>query len=185
MLLDIDASRCLPRPPFVATDEAGIYNFRDIGGYPINGSPTHSFRRNLISRSSEPSALTLKGEERVRSLGVQTIFDIRTEHEIAQGSGTADNADPDNPKLQFFAHPAKEIEGIERRHIDPSKADSPDDVKAQLDEFMQFPKFTVEVCPSHVSPFTATTQTDLLHHLAFRRQSQAYSISRRCVPAYL
>ncbi|KAF8429124.1 protein-tyrosine phosphatase-like protein [Tirmania nivea] len=59
----------------------GIANFRDIGGYPIaNG--TGSVRKGLIYRCAEPSKITDAGKEKLRSLGVKKIYDLRSEPEL-------------------------------------------------------------------------------------------------------
>jgi len=73
----------LPSPPFI--DVPGIANFRDIGGYPVQspsdspgGRPTRSIRRGLIFRSGEPTRLTKSGMQKLQSMGVTTIFDLRS-----------------------------------------------------------------------------------------------------------
>lgn len=73
----------LPSPPFI--DVEGIANFRDVGGYPVQsphdspgGRPTRSIRRGLIFRSGEPTRLTKSGMQKLQSMGVTTIFDLRS-----------------------------------------------------------------------------------------------------------
>ena len=72
----------LPTFPFVDVD--GISNFRDIGGYPIlpsshsHGGASRSVRRGLIFRCAEPTRVTVSGMHKLQSLGINTIFDLRS-----------------------------------------------------------------------------------------------------------
>lgn len=77
----------LPSPPFL--NIGGIYNFRDLGGYPI--SPTKSIRRGYIFRCAEPTNATEEGINKLQSLDVTHIYDLRSNPEIAkhQVSGSA------------------------------------------------------------------------------------------------
>ncbi|RPB20498.1 hypothetical protein L211DRAFT_792048 [Terfezia boudieri ATCC MYA-4762] len=69
----------LTSPPWVPIP--GIANFRDIGGYPTaNGTGT--VRKGLIYRCAEPSKITEAGKERLRSLGVKKMYDLRSEPEL-------------------------------------------------------------------------------------------------------
>ncbi|KAI9719558.1 MAG: hypothetical protein M1812_003329 [Candelaria pacifica] len=73
----------LPSPPFVFVE--GIHNFRDIGGYPSTAGyigVAQSIRRNFIFRSAEPSKITPAGAQKLRDLGITTIFDLRSGPEI-------------------------------------------------------------------------------------------------------
>lgn len=79
----------------------GVYNFREVGGYPIpssTGQP-RSFRKGLIYRSAEPSKITEEGRKKLQSLGVRTVFDLRSEAEIKRLEGIM---------------PTIEIESVER-----------------------------------------------------------------------
>jgi hypothetical protein len=67
-------------PPFV--EIAGIPNFRDLGGYPISSSPSHSVRREVIYRCAEPSQVTKDGVESMQRLGITRIYDLRSVPEI-------------------------------------------------------------------------------------------------------
>ena len=92
-------------PPWVLIP--GIANFRDIGGYPIaNGTGSVSLppvphpsclppclsseahyskpqvRKGLIYRCADPSKVTEAGKEKLRSLGVKKIYDLRSEPEL-------------------------------------------------------------------------------------------------------
>jgi hypothetical protein len=76
----------LPSPPFV--DVEGILNFRDVGGYPVlpqqnndHHQRPRSIRRGLIFRSAEPTRITPSGMRKVQSLGINTIFDLRSASE--------------------------------------------------------------------------------------------------------
>lgn len=71
-------------PPFVQVE--GISNFRSIGGYPIiSSSPTsgkRSTRQNFIYRSADPCYITSAGRSKVLSLGITTVYDLRSEPEV-------------------------------------------------------------------------------------------------------
>lgn len=75
------AESTLPtHPPWKSVP--GIYNFRDLGGYPIQGS-TGSVRRNLIYRAAEPSRVTADGMTTlVANLHVSSTYDLRSNPEI-------------------------------------------------------------------------------------------------------
>ncbi|KAI0012010.1 tyrosine phosphatase family-domain-containing protein [Xylariaceae sp. FL0662B] len=116
----------LPSPPFEHVP--GLPNFRDLGGYPVVGSPvadpdpdpdpeaagktrtrtrtrtrTKMVRRHLIFRSSEPSRLTADGVARLQALGVERVYDLRSASEIARGL-----------RQQGPGYPVKEWEGARR-----------------------------------------------------------------------
>ncbi|KAF2102836.1 hypothetical protein NA57DRAFT_32723 [Rhizodiscina lignyota] len=82
-------SSTLPSPPFVHVQ--GIPNFRDLGGWPISGEPNKSVRRNFIFRCGEPTRATDEDVEKIKSLGVTNVFDLRSKPEIEkhQVSGAA------------------------------------------------------------------------------------------------
>lgn len=76
-------SQPLPSPPFVTIE--GVRNCRDIGGYSIASKPTSSVRRGLIYRSANPGRITTTGESQlVNDLHIKTIYDLRSEPEIAR-----------------------------------------------------------------------------------------------------
>lgn len=85
----VGTSSDLPSPPFIPLQ--GIPNFRDLGGWPIAGEPNKSVRRNLIFRCAEPTRATDEDIEKIKSLGVTKIFDLRSRPEIEklQISGAA------------------------------------------------------------------------------------------------
>ncbi|KAI1771645.1 protein-tyrosine phosphatase-like protein [Hypoxylon cercidicola] len=102
----------LPSPPFLAI--SGLPNFRDIGGYPVvsstsagdDGSKTSKVvRRGLVYRASEPSKLTDDGVSKLRGLGIEKVFDLRSAVEIEKG--TKDG----------FGWQVKEWEGAERLYV--------------------------------------------------------------------
>ncbi|OTA58634.1 tyrosine phosphatase [Hypoxylon sp. EC38] len=100
----------LPSPPFHPIP--GLPNFRDIGGYPVSGSPqdgasaTHKIvRRGLIYRSSEPSKVTEDGILKLKGLGIEKVFDLRSAVEIEAG------------QRDGFGWKVKEIDGARREFV--------------------------------------------------------------------
>ena len=86
--------------PFIDID--GIYNFRDIGGYAIDGAPEYSVRRGFIFRCANTGNITPSGMQQLRDLGITTIFDLRSSSEIE--------------RTQDFA-PITEVPGVRRVHV--------------------------------------------------------------------
>ncbi|KAK0105369.1 hypothetical protein ONS96_004761 [Cadophora gregata f. sp. sojae] len=78
--LPISEAANLPSPPFVTVP--GIYNFRDIGGYPIERSPNHSIRSNVVYRCADPSKITEEGIVVAKELGITHVYDLRSNNEI-------------------------------------------------------------------------------------------------------
>jgi hypothetical protein len=70
----------LPSPPFITV--AGIPNFRDLGGYPVSSSKTHSVRRNIVYRCGEPSMVTKDGITTMQEHGITHTYDLRSNNEI-------------------------------------------------------------------------------------------------------
>ena len=159
MFVELDAIKGLPQPPFVATEELGIFNFRDVGGYPIRDHALHSFRQNLIFRASEPTRITAEGEKLVRDIGIKIVFDIRLPQELPQSSQRDGHATDGDTAEGILGGTIKEIKGVERRHIDPSiSKDSPQGAKSPFqDAFKDLPKFTAEV--SHISSVPSNTRS--------------------------
>ncbi|OTA95442.1 hypothetical protein M434DRAFT_209780 [Hypoxylon sp. CO27-5] len=100
----------LPSPPFHPIP--GLPNFRDIGGYPVSGSPqdgasaTHKIvRRGLVYRSSEPSKVTEDGIQKLKGLGIEKVFDLRSAVEIEAG------------QRDGFGWKVKEIDGARREFV--------------------------------------------------------------------
>lgn len=70
-------------PPFEQVE--GISNFRSIGGYPIASSPSHSqrsTRHSFIYRSADPCKITSAGRSKIKSLGITTVYDLRSQLEV-------------------------------------------------------------------------------------------------------
>ncbi|KAI0838080.1 tyrosine phosphatase family-domain-containing protein [Hypoxylon sp. FL0890] len=100
----------LPSPPFHPIP--GLPNFRDIGGYPVGGSPQDGsnarhkvVRRGLIYRSSEPSKVTEDGVSKLKSLGIEKVYDLRSAVEIEAG------------QRDGFGWKVKEIDGARREFV--------------------------------------------------------------------
>ncbi|EPE05323.1 tyrosine phosphatase [Ophiostoma piceae UAMH 11346] len=70
----------LPSPPFVHLK--GIPNFRDLGGSPIGDDGSVAVRRKYLFRCAEPTQASSEAVEKIRSLGITHIFDLRSLPEI-------------------------------------------------------------------------------------------------------
>lgn len=79
--------------PFIDVD--GVYNFRDIAAH----SSHLALRTGFIFRSAQPYSVTATGIEKIRALGITTIFDLRADAEVEETA-----------KLT----PLREIEGLSR-----------------------------------------------------------------------
>lgn len=83
----------LPTPPFVTMK--GIPNFREVGGYPIKDQPGKSLKKDLLFRCAEPTKGTPEDIEKIKSLGINRIYDLRSlpeikKHQVANvGTGNA------------------------------------------------------------------------------------------------
>ncbi len=79
----------LPSPPFLHVE--GLPNFRDLGGYPVDGQPGRVVRHKVVFRSSEPSQLTDAGIATLQRLGISHVYDLRSipevERFVQQGGG--------------------------------------------------------------------------------------------------
>ncbi|KAH9018072.1 protein-tyrosine phosphatase-like protein [Lactarius pseudohatsudake] len=71
----------LSKHPFVTID--GVYNVRDLGRIPTADGQDVT-RSSFIFRGGELPGVTQLGEEQLRALGVATIFDLRSDTEIAK-----------------------------------------------------------------------------------------------------
>lgn len=109
-------------PPFVHVE--GVHNFRDLGGYPIKTHPNASpliVRRNLIFRCAEPSKITVAGAQTLRSLGITTVFDLRSGPELEKQKARAPVVHIDGIQRQFvpvFADVDYSPESIALRYKD-------------------------------------------------------------------
>lgn len=90
----------LPSPPFVHLH--GIPNFRDLGGWPIVGEKGRSFRRDFIFRCGEPTRATQEDIQKIQSLGITHVFDLRSNPEIKklQIRGVSDAAAAPWPEIE-------------------------------------------------------------------------------------
>ena len=57
----------------------GVLNFRDMGGYKTHSGK--SVKRHLFFRSANLAKMTPQDQEKLKQLGVKTIFDYRDDHE--------------------------------------------------------------------------------------------------------
>ncbi|KAI9716388.1 MAG: hypothetical protein M1828_000377 [Chrysothrix sp. TS-e1954] len=111
-------------PPFVNVQ--GIMNLRDVGGYRIGAAPSPAVRRNYIYRSADPSRVTDEGMAKLRSLGIELMFDLRSHVELEKSK----TRDPP---------PREQIEGIEWIHT-PVFADqdySPEQIALRYRSYAQ------------------------------------------------
>lgn len=76
------ADNALISPPFISVP--GVPNFRDIGRYPIASSPGKVVRPGIVFRSSEPSKVTDEGTAKIRALGIQNVYDLRSGLELVR-----------------------------------------------------------------------------------------------------
>jgi hypothetical protein len=68
-------------PPFVRVE--GINNFRTVGGYPVRSATSaRSTRRDFVYRSADPCYITPAGRSKFRSLGITTVYDLRSQPEV-------------------------------------------------------------------------------------------------------
>ena len=75
-------------PPFQIVP--GLSNFRDIGGWPIAtspGAPPRHVRKGVLFRGSDTNRITSKGAEKLRQLGINTDFDLRSKQQIEKTGG--------------------------------------------------------------------------------------------------
>lgn len=63
----------------------GVLNFRDMGGYKTHSGK--SVKRHLFFRSANLTKMTPKDQDKLKKLGIKTIFDYRDDHE-AEASPT-------------------------------------------------------------------------------------------------
>ncbi|MFO1394970.1 MAG: tyrosine-protein phosphatase [Steroidobacteraceae bacterium] len=64
---------------------AAMPNFRDAGGHPIEDGGR--MRRGILYRSDQISGLGHEGEARLESVGLRTVYDLRTAAEVAIDPG--------------------------------------------------------------------------------------------------
>ena len=78
------ADEAIRRVPF-----AGALNFRDIGGYPVDGGGMTRWR--AVYRSDSLHYLTVDDLAAFDALGVTTVYDLRRDDEIASFPGPRDH----------------------------------------------------------------------------------------------
>ncbi|KAL9098711.1 MAG: hypothetical protein Q9163_005679 [Psora crenata] len=133
----IQRKRTIPRPAFV--DVPHMLNFRDIGGLAVDAGG--SVRRGLVFRSGDFRGLTAMGIQRLLSLGIKAVFDLRSSQEVEKlrmigGDSEFDvwSALPDGPQRyhvpvfadsdfspgamakRFRDYSSKGVEGFERAY---------------------------------------------------------------------
>ena len=70
----------LSSPPFVTIE--GVFNIRDFGaGYPTSQGNAR-VKPLFLFRSGEPSRITSKGIEQLKTYGIKKVFDLRADVEI-------------------------------------------------------------------------------------------------------
>ncbi|KAL8960183.1 MAG: hypothetical protein Q9193_003067 [Seirophora villosa] len=129
----------LPMPPFV--DIPGMMNVRDVGGYPtteLRDQPRSSIRRGLLYRGGEPSRITPEGRRAFKDLGIQKVFDVRTEDEIG----------PESEDMQgIFRRPIVDLDDTERISINVYSQNNTKDYDLLLNkrEWEKMGKNTTEI----------------------------------------
>ncbi|KAK7052863.1 hypothetical protein VNI00_004182 [Paramarasmius palmivorus] len=83
------AAQRLSEPPFIAIQ--GVINARVVGGYKTS-SPT-SVKPVVLYRSGDPSHITEKGIEQLRTLGIRRIYDLRADSEISSYAAATPSID--------------------------------------------------------------------------------------------
>ncbi|CZR58367.1 related to protein-tyrosine phosphatase [Phialocephala subalpina] len=76
------------QPPFV--DIPGLYNFRDIGGWPIedeNGRTIATVRQGVFYRGPDTATIKDEGMVKLKVLGITTDFDLRSKGQIEKAGG--------------------------------------------------------------------------------------------------
>lgn len=77
----------------------GTYNFRDVGGYPVDGGETRSgklFRADALGRLGDA------GRESLSELGVRVVIDLRDDFEVDSLPDDLDGLDVDVLRLPVF-----------------------------------------------------------------------------------
>lgn len=77
----------------------GTYNFRDVGGYPVEGGATRSgklFRADALGR------IGAAGKETLRELGLRVVIDLRDDFEVDSLPDDLDGLDVEVLRLPVF-----------------------------------------------------------------------------------
>ncbi|MFF1573792.1 tyrosine-protein phosphatase [Leifsonia sp. NPDC058292] len=77
----------------------GTYNFRDVGGYPVDGGVTRSGK---LFRSDGLHSLGDAGKQQVRDLGVKVVIDLRDDFEVEALPDDLDGLDVQVLRLPVF-----------------------------------------------------------------------------------
>ncbi|MDR6612821.1 tyrosine-protein phosphatase [Leifsonia sp. 1010] len=77
----------------------GTYNFRDVGGYPVDGGTT---RRGKLFRADALGRLSPAGREALRELGIRIVIDLRDDFEVAALPDALDGLDVEVLHLPVF-----------------------------------------------------------------------------------
>ena len=67
-----------------------LLNFRDVGGIPAAGN--HRLREGILFRSANPDRLKKDDIEKLRSLNIRTIIDLRAPAEVSKKVINIDHA---------------------------------------------------------------------------------------------
>lgn len=78
--------KVLSSPPFVQVP--GVTNVRGLGGLPISSSSS-TIRPGILFRSANLNHITSAGADRLKELGIGTIFDLRTVAEIRRDQASS------------------------------------------------------------------------------------------------
>ncbi|KAG2033638.1 protein-tyrosine phosphatase-like protein [Suillus americanus] len=93
----------LSRPPFVQIP--GVCNVRDLGSYPT-ATPDVITKPGYAYRSAELSGITEEGARKMVTLGILTVFDLRSD-----------------PEMKKYSSPIPTIEGVEVIHTPVFKSE--------------------------------------------------------------
>ncbi|MFF9562954.1 tyrosine-protein phosphatase [Leifsonia sp. NPDC014704] len=77
----------------------GTYNFRDVGGYPVDGGTT---RQGKLFRADALGRLSAAGREALRELGIRIVIDLRDDFEVAALPDALDGLDVEVLHLPVF-----------------------------------------------------------------------------------
>lgn len=93
-------------PPFVQVE--GVINIRAVGGFDVGSG--RRVKPSLIFRSGELSKITEKGKEQLHALKIKTVFDFRSDSEVAAYK----SATPTINDIEFVSVPVSQ-----GRYFDP------------------------------------------------------------------
>lgn len=90
-----------------------VLNFRDVGGISVPGGKR--IREGIIFRSANPDRISRKDSEKLRSLNIRTIIDLRAPHESNKQSGATDHAEILSLPLDFRHTTTERLKPVIRR----------------------------------------------------------------------